>query len=305
VRRIYREGDYARALETPIATLERDWHAFLLELPLPPEAEGLARLRFERASIWSQVCPRAVALLENDLGAAMAAGDDAAALSDCDAILAIDPGHASVLGHRVGALARLGRAEDAEDALAALIGRAPSPIVGYARGALAEAAWQRGDAEAALRAYRENAEGPLTEDARRQLEVQLLALEAGGEESAALGELFAPRSDRSHDAATTLSAIARLREVRTDGLSDYLEARQLAARERFDLAHPLLLRAERLGLPTERTARENRRLLGVASLEVHRIEQARAIFDALRAEARTDGERVEAEDWLARARLSP
>lgn len=304
VRRIYREGDYARALETPIAALERDWHAFLLTLPLPPEAEGLARLRFERASIWSQVCPRAIALLENDLGAAMAAGDDAAALGDCDAILAIDPGHASVLGHRVGALARLGRTEDAEAALAALVGRAPSPIVGFARSALAEAAWQHGDAEAALRAYRENIEGPLTDDARRQLEVQLLALEAGGAESAALGEVFAPRSDRSHDAATTLSAIARLREARTDGLADYLEARQLAARERFDLAHPLLLRAERLGLPTERTARENRRLLGVAALEVGRAEDARAIFGALLAAARTDGERVEAEDWLARVRLN-
>lgn len=304
VRRIYREGDYERALETPIAELEHEWHAFLETIELPPEAEGLARLRFERASIWSQVCPRTVALLENDLGAAMAAGDDEAALSDCDAILAIDPGHASVHGYRVGALARLGRADEASEALEALVGRAPSPVVGYARNAIAEAAWQRGDDAAALAAYRESLAAPITDDVRRQLEVQILALELGGETSAALLELFAPRSERSHDAATTMAAIARLREIRTDGLADYLEARQLAARERFDLAYPLLVRAAAGGLPTERTARESERMRAIAALETGRLDEAQSIFERLRASARTDGERVEADDWLARIRLS-
>lgn len=304
VRRIYREGDYERALETPIEELEAEWHAYLETLPLPPEAEGLARLRFERASIWSQVCPRTVALLENDLGAAIASGDDARALAECDAILAIDPGHASVHGYRVGALARLGRLDEARSDLSSLVGRLPSPIVTYARGTIAEAAWQRGETAASLAAYRENLESPLTSDARRQLEVQIMAIEHGGPESDALRELFAPRSDTTHDAATTLSAIARVREARSDGLADYLEARQLIARERFDLAYPLLVRGARLGLPTERTRREHERLTGIAALETGRVEEARAIFQALRAAARTDGERVEADDWLARLRLS-
>lgn len=304
VRRIYREGDYELALEEPIADLEEAWLAYLDGIPLPDEAEGLARLRFERVSIWSQVCPHAVAALEDRLAGDIASGDDLRAIEDCEAILSIDRGHASVHGWRVAALARAGRIEEAEAALAALIGSAPSPVVSYARNAIAEAEWRAGASERALERYRESAAAPVTGDALRQLEVQILALEEGGSTSAAMLELFAPSARSTHDPATTMAAIARVREVRSDGLADYLEARQLLARERFDLARPLLERAAERGLPTARTRSENERLRAVAAFATGDVETAQRMFWALRAAARTDGERVDADDWLARIRLT-
>lgn len=304
VRRLYREGDYEQALEAPLEDLEAEWLAYLETLPLPPEAEGLARLRFERVSIWSQVCPHAIAALEAELSGAIASGDDRRAIEECEAILSIDPGHASVHGWRVAALARAGEEAEAEAALAALVDRAPTPVLNYGRNAIAEAAWRRGDTEAALRLYRESLASPLTDDALRQLEVQILALETGGATSTSLLELFSPSGRSTHDAATTVSAIARLREARTDGLADYLEARQLTARERFDLARPLLERASRLGLPTERTRSENERLRAIAAFVVGDHEEARRAWEVLREAAITSGARVEAEDWLARIRLS-
>jgi tetratricopeptide (TPR) repeat protein len=304
VRRLYREGDYERALEEPIEALEEEWLAYLSTLTLPPEAEGLARLRFERVSIWSTVCPHAIAALEAELSGAIASGDDRRAIEECDAILSIDPGHASVHGWRVAALARAGEIEEADAALSSLSGSAPTPVVNYGRNAIAEAEWRRGEIDGALARYRESAASPLTDDALRQLEVQILALEEGGPTSAMLLELFSPSARSTHDAATTISAIARVREARADGLADYLEARQLVARERFDLARPLVERAARLGLPTERTRVENERLRAIAALEVGDREAARQLWWSLREGAITSGARVEAEDWLARIRLT-
>lgn len=304
VRRLYREGDYERALEEPIEALEEEWLAYLSTLTLPPEAEGLARLRFERVSIWSTVCPHAIAALEAELSGAIASGDDRRAIEECDAILSIDPGHASVHGWRVAALARAGEIEEADAALSSLSGSAPTPVVNYGRNAIAEAEWRRGEIDGALARYRESAASPLTDDALRQLEVQILALEEGGPTSAMLLELFSPSARSTHDAATTISAIARVREARADGLADYLEARQLVARERFDLARPLVERAARLGLPTERTRVENERLRAIAALEVGDRGAARQLWWSLREGAITSGARVEAEDWLARIRLT-
>ncbi len=304
VRRLYREGDYEAALDEPIEDLEAEWLAFLETVPLPPEAEGLARLRFERVSIWSQICPHAVAALEESLAGAMASGDDLRALEDCEAILSIDPGHASAYAWRVAALARAGRIEEADAALSSLVGVAPTPIINYGRGAIAEAEWRAGATEAALARYRESEDGPVTDDALRQLEVQILALEAGGETSTMLLELFAPSGRSTHDPATMMSAIGRVREVRSDGLADYLEARQLVARERFDLAAPLLERAARLGLPTERTRTENERLRAITAFALGDRATAERLFWHLRENATTDGARVEADDWRARLRLT-
>jgi tetratricopeptide (TPR) repeat protein len=304
VRRLYREGDYESALDEPIADLEAEWLAFLDTVPLPPEAEGLARLRFERVSIWSQICPHTVAALEEGLAGALLSGDDLRAIEDCEAILSIDPGHASAHAWRVAALARAGRIEEADAGLSSLIGVAPTPIVNYARNAIAEAEWRAGATDAALARYRASESGPVTDEALRQLEVQILALQEGGETSAMLLELFAPSARSTHDPATLMSAIGRVREVRSDGLADYLEGRQLVARERFDLARPLLDRAARLGLPTSRTRSENERLRAIAAFAMGDREVAERLFWNLREHAETDGARVEADDWRARLRLT-
>lgn len=301
VRRLYRTGDYEAALGVPLAEAEAEWRAFLDALPLPPEAEGLARLRFERGSIFRQVCPHAVAALEAELSGALASGDDEAALARCDAILSIDPGHASVLAWQAATLARAGHVSEARRALEGLEARATTPIVMHARGALAEALWEAGDTAGAAALYAENAALPSTDDARRQLEIQRLALAEGGATEAALRELFASSPARTHDGAVTVSAIARLREARHDGLADYLEARQLAARERFDLAAPLLERARDAGLPTALVRLEARRVLAISLASTRRRDAARALFAEVLAdpEAR-EGARVEARDWLAR-----
>ena len=60
MRSVYRKANVEGALGKPFATLEAEWKRHLESIPLPKSAQGLAKLRFERPSVFSQICPNAV-----------------------------------------------------------------------------------------------------------------------------------------------------------------------------------------------------------------------------------------------------
>lgn len=308
VRRLYRTGSYEEALGMPLAEAEGQWRAFLETVPLPPHAIPMARLRFERPAIFGQICPHAIAQLEEDLGIALVAGDDARAIERCEAILALDEGQASIRAVRVGGLGRAGRFEDAEAELAHLVGppSAATPVIVRARESLGDAYWQHGDLARARALYEANLAVPQPEDQQRQIEVRLYALERGGEVSAALRELLAADARETVDAGTQLAAIARLDRADTGGLGAYLTARQLFARERFDLLLPLVDRANEQRLPTEAILRESERMRAMALYATGDLDAAEHAWRTIRDDARARegdlGREVEAEDWLARLR---
>ncbi len=309
VRRLYETGSYEEALGVPLEDAEASWRAFLETVPLPPEALGMARLRFERPAIFGQICPHAVAALESELSAAMSSGDTERALARCADVLRLDAGQAEVRAARVALLARAGRFDEAEDELARLVGppSAATPIVLSARSSLADGYFQHGERERARRLYEASLAVAQPEDARRQLEVRLYALDAGSGASSALREVLSPDPRETNDGATLLAAIGRLERADPSGLGPYLEARQLVARERFALARPRLEEALERGLPNASLRREAERLRAISLAASGRLDEAEHAFAVLafeaRAEERGSGREVEAEDWLARVRF--
>jgi hypothetical protein len=303
VLRLYRTGDYEAALGEPLANAEREWRAFLHEVPLPPSAIPLARLRFARQAIFSQVCPHAIAALETRLETDEDAGDDPGALEACDGLLAIDPSYLAVTPHRIGALARMDRLDDARGALHVLEAESdvPAAVLTSGRTALADALLARGELAEARTLYEAGSNDALSDDQARQREVKLLAIERGPSVVGPLREVLVPSGRSTHDGATTLEALARLHDLGGDGLADYLIARQMTFRLRYDLAAPRLARARQVGLPTERLVREARRLDGVVHARIGDLDGAQSIFEAIARET-DEGARVEAEDWLARIR---
>ncbi|MGF1467774.1 MAG: tetratricopeptide repeat protein [Sandaracinaceae bacterium] len=302
VRRLYASADWAGALGEPLADAEARWRAFLREeVELPPEARALAELRFSQPGLLGQVCPHRVANLRREAAAQVSAGDDRAAIGTCRAILDVDAAQARTRASLVGALARLGRTDEARQQLQVLEERAPAPVVHRARLTLADAAWRRGDRDRAREVYRALLEEPQTDDAARQVEVRLLGLEMTGVGERALRGLLAPRADRRSDAGTALFQAALIDRVRADGLAAYLAGRQMLFRQRFDLAFAELTRAEGLGLPTERLRRELHRMLAISAFGVGRNGEAALRWRAVRdAPGSTMGQRVEAADWLER-----
>lgn len=301
VRVLYRTGSYEEALGEPLAQAEEEWHAFLRTVPLPPQAIPLARLRFARSAIFSQVCPHAIAALEASLETDEESGDDRGALEACDGIMAIDPGYLNITPHRIGALARLGRLDEARRALHALESQEdiPAALLTSARTELADALLSRGDLDEARTLYEAGADQPLSDDQARQLEVKLLAIARGPSVIGPLSEVLVPSGRRLHDGATTVEALSRLDELGGDGLANYLIARQMIFRQRYDLAGPRLERARAAGLPGERIQREALRLDGVIRTRTGDLEGARRVFTSIEASG-DEGQRVEARDWLAR-----
>ena len=308
IRTLYLTGDFEEALGRPLADAERDWHRFLREeVELTDEARALARLRFEQPGIFGRICPHTIANLEDELAADLSAGDDRAALRTCESILELDEGQAGTRTLLVGTLARIGQRERADHELALLVGppSAAPPLVFAARQTLADAHWTRGETEEAARIYRELMTEPMRDEELRQIEVRLLAIEMGDAGERALRGLLVPPRDITSDPATAMAHIAALDAVREDGLAAYLAARQLAFRQRFDLALPRILDARRRGLPTERLTEEARRLEAITRFGRGDHESSTRLWREILSDAASSpAESLEATDWLARIRLS-
>jgi hypothetical protein len=303
LRRVYFVGNAEEALGEPFAELERKWRSYLEGVPLPAPAAALAKQRFERSSVLSQVCPHAIDRLEGELSAALSSGDLPRAIEKCGDVLAIDPKNSGTRATLAGTLARMGRMPDAERELAALQAppSAPRPTVARAEVGMADAAFMAGDFGLAERTYRRLLKEPQSEGELRQLEVKLLGLADGDPLRSLLGELLIGGVGQPTDSRTAMHLIHALYPLRRDGLPYYLEARQLINAGRSDLALPLIREARTLGLATRRLRVEGLRMHGSSAFLNGQLDEAKACYDELRAQPDASlAERLEAQDFLAR-----
>jgi hypothetical protein len=178
VRQTYAHGDIAGAVGLTLDQLETEWHRDLRARPISPAAMALAEARFTGPSIFSAVCPHALAQLRDELRVAVGSGADQTAAQTCREILNADAQDVSARTTLVGSLARLGKTVDAMRELAWLDQRAPKPYVAAAKQALADEAFRRGRVVEARETYRALLAQPLDDDQRRSLQVKLLACES-------------------------------------------------------------------------------------------------------------------------------
>ncbi len=263
----YRDGSIE-----DLAALETEWHAYLRQVPVTPQERGIAEVELARPSIFSAVCPHELARLRAHLSGDAAARDDVRTIETCRAILEIDEQEPRAHAALVGALART---ERPDEALAELDGlratmNAPKPIVASALEQYADATWTLGQLEEAAALYEELLTIPRTDGAARQSEVKQLALGATPAERALIYQIFLDRSS----SPVVVHLAQALAATRSDGLGQYLEARQLMGQSRFALALPLLQEAERLGLPTLRLRHELSRVLGITLFAVGRYDES-------------------------------
>ncbi len=288
--------DYRKGSIDALDEIEPQWHRYLRRVAVTPHERGVAEVALAQPSIFSAVCPHALAKLRVNLSGDAEAQDDARMIRTCRAILDIDENEALARAALVGALARSGKDDKALEELSTLrtTMAAPRPIVAAALEAYADASWTLGDLDGAAALYDELMVIPRTDGPMRQSEVKRLALEAGSEQRDLVHEMLLGRSTRP----VVVHLAQTLATMRDDGLGQYLEARQLMGQRRYALAVPLLEDAKRRGLPTERLERELDRMLGVAYFAVDRYEQSAAYWKErgwISASARAEAER-----WLER-----
>jgi hypothetical protein len=304
VRETYAHGDVAGAVGIQIEQLEVEWRRYLRSLPFSPSALALAQARFMGPSIFSAVCPHAVAQLRDELRVALGTGADQTALQTCHEILAADARDVGARAALVGSLARLGHADDARRELGWLEQNAPKPYAVAARQALADEDFRRGRYEKARDAYRALLEEPLDDDQRRSLQVKELAVSsANARERNLLFELMIGQPGERADGATVVYLARELRVERSDGLPQYLESRQLIAQQRFGHGARLLAEARNAGLPTRELMAEALRIDGLANYASGDFDAAERAYRAFGSDGSAAHE-AEAEDFLQRIRFS-
>jgi hypothetical protein len=258
-------------------------------------------VRFAPGSILSSVCPHATARLRNRLRSQLDAAKYAAAAETCEQLLTVDASDAAAHAALVTALARDEQPDTARerfDRFLALPG-APLPLVANARQELGDAAWRSGDRSAALAQYRALLRQPLAPALVRLLQVKIDAIGSGGEQERLLREFLLGNGKRPADGAYAVHLLRELRAVRSDGLPLYLEARQLAFRQRFEPSADLLRRARETGLSSEQMRLEALRLEATVRVAAGQLEAAEALWHRL-AERPDPALQAEANDFLQR-----
>jgi tetratricopeptide (TPR) repeat protein len=183
---------------------------------------------------------------------------------------------------------------------------APKPIVAAALEQFADARWTLGHLEEAAALYDELLSIPRTDGPTRQSEVKRLALAGGSKEQALVYEMLIEPPPSSSVAVHVAQALAT---VRTDGLGQYLEGRQLLLQGRYGLALPLLREADALGVPTERLERELARMLGVAYFAKGAYAESKEVWQRrkwLSRAAAADAQRwIERVEYAETGKVSP
>ena len=308
LRALYRSaGDFERVYGRDLASLEKDWRAFLSALPADESSRAQAEESFRRPAIFQKVCARELAARVSDARARLgtAPGDSVALLSSA---CADDPDEPTFRLDLAEALVAAGESERARAILAeaAASGTLTRPLRG--RAATLEAgihfrAGRLAEAQSAL----ERVEAAATEDGDlRTAKAKLRALRDERAQQSLGRVLFGDERGRPLDAGLVVYLVTEFaRQFPDEGLGPYLVGRQLAARD-AKLALPHLTQACPPGGTHEEGAldalfiKECRRLLGESAYLAGDLSTARAAYTWLSEHADHEADRLRAQDFLQR-----
>jgi len=308
LRALYRSaGNFELVYGRELASLEKDWQAFLSALPPDESSRAQAEESFRRPAIFQKVCARELAARVSEARARLgtAPGESVSLLSSA---CADDPGEPTFRLDLAEALVAAGESDRALDVLAAataagtltrpLRGRAASLEAGihFRAGRLAQAQASLAQVEAAA-----------TEDGDlRTARAKLRALRDEQARSSLGRIFFGDERGRPLDAGLVVYLVTEFaRQVPDEALGPYLIGRQLAARD-AKLALPHLAEACPLDAPKHALSldplffKECRRLLGESAYLADDLATAREAYAWLSEYAEGTADRLRAQDFLQR-----
>jgi hypothetical protein len=309
LRQVYRSGgDFFAAYGRDLDSLLMEWKRFLDALPVPEEQLQAAKENFRRPSLLKRTCPHEVANLEADVSTLVGDGRFADAATLVERVIAYQPEEPR---HLLELIETRSAAPDGLAPARELVPRLlahPSLTLALRRRAYeaeGDLAWRAEDLTTAARAYRDAEGGSPTE--RRALEVKRWALTQGATvRNLAREYLLPPAGKRPSDteAARAVHLAHRLaEELPTSGIGPYLIGKQLWARAAYAQAVDPLRRALERPLPGREFRREATFGLAQCLYASRAAERSvQPLLSLLEDKGLPPGVRIEARDWLERAR---
>ncbi len=269
---VYRTGDFS-LFGKSLPGLAADWKKFLEGVDAPWDINELAKARYGAPSIFTASCPRKVGALKAEgyeyYGSdkylrARESFTEALGYDGNDPVLLIGLAYSSYYAGDYDGAAGIAGGPGATT-------EADRSVLENIRG---NALWQKGDTDAAAGIFRSLRGKPLPQDLKREIDIKLSALGTGGTPEESLREFFSTR-DRTLQAVSLTESILDSPDYAPHY---YLMGRLLFNSGEYERAIPYLSTAEYLGLPTEETARENLRLLGVSLFATGRYDESALIW---------------------------
>jgi hypothetical protein len=308
LRALYRSaGNFEFVYGRDLASLEKDWQAFLAALPPDESSRAQAEESFRRPAIFQKVCARELAARVSEARARLGT-DPGEAVSLLSSACADDPGEPTFRLELAEALVAAGESDRALVILAEATasGTLTRPLRGRAASLEAGIHFRAGHLAQAQTALAQ-VEAAATEDS--DLRAARAKLRALRDEQArdSLGRIFfGDERGRPLDAGLVVYLVTEFaRQVPDEALGPYLVGRQLAARD-AKLALPHLAEACPFDAPLRSLSldglffKECRRLLGESAYLAGDLATARAAYAWLSEHAECESDRLRAQDFLQR-----
>lgn len=267
-KKLYKTGDftvYAKSL----GELSSEWREFLNGVYTPEDAMAIAESKFGEPSIFEATCPRRVAALKTsgfkhfrdyDYYRALKKFEEALGYNGGDAVLLNGLSYSNYYGGNYGQVAI--PAETTEHL---------PPVDRYIlQNIRANALWQTGGRAKALTIFQTLRDKPLPEYLKRELDIKISAIRAGGVTEEKIREFFGTRQKTVQVAALE----ELIRESPGYAPAYYLLGRMFFNNGQFDKALPYLTKARELGLGSEKLVLENLRILGITLYTQGRYDEA-------------------------------
>ena len=300
-RHVFPTGNFKKVYSKSLAELEREWQGFLETVPLTEADLAIAAHRFNRPSVFQKPCAHEIAQLSSDAWRAYYRTDMSTAIRLFEQVYQFDPDNPR---HLRGLMYAHYQTEDYPSTLewvSRIIAHPEASMnrVAEAKNVKGNVYWQRGEREEALSQYQEVFTLHTSDalDRESQAKLATLALDSPDAENKVRQVLIGQPSNRLK--MTLLhEVVSALPEW---GLGHYLIGRQLYFDQEYAASNQYLLKAADLGLPHQKLAIENIRLIGVNSYRLGEYEDAIEQFSRIAADSTLPlGTIRRAEDWIER-----
>ncbi len=284
VRALYAGAPPEVALGKSWSALDDDFRAYLKTLPMPAEAEGYAKAKFDKPGVFGRKCPHVIDAWLREANACRDGMQIDRAVVLYDRVLARDPHDYSARYGRALANLRFGEAARGRREMSELDEDRATPRTWKDRAeeALADADWLEGATDSAVARYKALAERSLDEDAARRFEVKGMgALDPRAR--IAVGTMLVGTPRRQPDPWLSTLALGAWSEATHDPLAAYLIGHNLGQHGFYEEAAPYLDKVLADGAPTARVHRETLRDLAILACAEGSAARVRRVREALRA----------------------
>ena len=300
-KRVFPTGNFKGVYGKSLAELEREWTDFLKTVPLAEADLAIAAHRFNRPSIFQKPCAHEIAQLSSEAWRAYYRTDISTAIRLFEQVYQFDPDNPR---HLRGLMYAHYHAEDYASTLewtSKIIAHPDASMnrVAEAKNVEGNVYWQRGEREDARSQYQEVFTLHTSDGLDREAQAKLatLALDSPDVENKVRQVLIGQVSNRLK--MTLLHEV--INALPEWGLGYYLIGRQLYFDQEYAASNQYLLKAAGLGLPHQKLAVENIRLIGVNAYRLGQYEDAIEQFSRIAADKTQPlGVIHRAEDWIER-----